>query len=254
VGAVSPVERVLRWEGCHNVRDLGGLETAAGGRTRHARVVRADNVRKLTAAGWEDARRHGVSRLVDLRFHTEATEQGPLPDGVDVVAVSLFGPYDPAVARAFDEQVRAADDVAPILAAGYVRALETGSERVASAVAAVADADRDGTVVVHCFAGKDRTGIVAALLLSLADVPDEIVAADYAASGPGVEALSQPWFDASETEDERIFRRRISSAPEAAMTGLIAWLRESHGGAKGYLREEGLTESRLAALRRRLLA
>ena len=178
MGEVSLVERALRWEGCHNVRDLGGLETAAQGRTRHGGVVRADNVRRLTPAGWEDARRHNVVRLVDLRFEDEATEEPAPPDGIDVVSVSLFGAYDPEVARAFDAMVRAADDVAPVLAAGYVKALEARPERVAVAVAAIADADPDGAVVVHCFAGKYRTGIVSALLLTLADVPDETVAAD----------------------------------------------------------------------------
>ena len=247
------MERVLRWEGCHNVRDLGGLETAAGGRTRHGGVVRADNVRRLTRAGWENARRHGVVRLVDLRFDSEAIEQGGLPDGVDVVTVSLFGTYDPELARAFDHRVRAADDVAPVLAAGYVSALEAGSERVASAIAAVAEADPSGTVVVHCFAGKDRTGIVSALLLSLAGVSDEDVAADYAASGPGVEVLSQPWFDEAESEHELVFRRRICEAPAAAMAEVLEWLHESRGGAEGYLREAGLTYAQIEAVRRRLL-
>lgn len=250
---MSPVERVLRWEGCHNVRDLGGLETDAGGRTRHGGVVRSDNVRRLTSAGWEDARRHGVVRLVDLRFDTEATGQEALPEGVDVVAVSLFGTYDPELARAFDERVRAAVDVAPILAAGYVRALEAGPERVAAAVAAVAATPLDGVVVVHCFAGKDRTGIVSALLLSLAGVPDQVVASDYAASAPGVATLSQPWFDEAKTEDELVFRRRLSDAPAAAMAGVLTWLRESHGGVEGYLREVGLSNAEFAALRRRLL-
>ena len=60
-------------------------------------------------------------------------------------------------------------------------------------------ADGDG-VIVHCFAGKDRTGIVSALLLSLAGVPDELIADDYAASDPGVEALSTPWFESARDE------------------------------------------------------
>jgi protein-tyrosine phosphatase len=210
-------------------------------------------VRRLTAAGWEDARRHGVRRLVDLRFDTEATELDPPPDGIDVVAVSVFGTYDPALAQAFDEQVRSTDDVAAVLAAAYIRALENGQERVAAAVAAVAEADPDGAVVIHCFAGKDRTGIVSALLLSAVGVPDEIVAADYAASAAGVEALSQPWFAEAETEDELVFRRRISTAPEAAMTAVLEWLRKTHGGAEGYLREAGLGDAEVAAVRRRLL-
>ena len=66
------LRRSLAWDGCFNVRDLGGLETASGGRTRRGVVVRADNVRRLTAAGWQAALDHGVRRVVDLRFEDEA--------------------------------------------------------------------------------------------------------------------------------------------------------------------------------------
>src|SRR5262249_980142 len=155
-----------------------------------------------------------------------ATEPEPPPDGIGVVAVSLFGAFDPAVVEAYDAMMRATDDAAPVMAAGYVRTLDEGRERVAAAVAAVAAADPGDAVVVHCFAGKDRTGIVSALLLSAVGVPDDLVAADYAASGPGVAVLSRTWFDDAETEDELAFRRRMCSAPEATMTAVLDWLRE----------------------------
>ena len=104
-------------------------------------------------------------------------------------------------------------------------------ERVGGAVAAVADAKDGEGVVVHCFAGKDRTGIVSALLLSLAGVPDELIAADYAASDPGVELLSTPWFESARDETELTIRRRVSTSPRAAMVDVLAWLHETAGGA-----------------------
>ena len=108
-------------------------------------------------------------------------------------------------------------------------------------------------VVVHCFAGKDRTGIIAALLLGVAGVPDEIVAADYAASGPGVEALSAPWFAKADSDEVLALRRRVVQAPHAAMAAVLAWLRADRGGADAYLRDAGLTDAQLERLRVRLI-
>ena len=92
-----------------------------------------------------------------------------------------------------------------------------------------------------------------ALLLSLAGVSDELIAADYAASDPGVEMLSTPWFESAKDETELEARRRISTSPYATMLDVLAWLHESAGGAEGYLRSAGLTEAQLDSLRARLV-
>jgi hypothetical protein len=250
---VTAGERALAWDGCFNVRDLGGLETAAGGRTRRGAVVRADNVRGLTAAGWEAALAHGVRRVVDLRFENEVPGEPAPHEEVEVVAVSLFGRYDPATAKAAESFFRGDGDLGEVIAGRYVHTLEHRAGRVGAAVAAVADADPAAGVVVHCFAGKDRTGIVSALLLSLAGVPDEVVAADYAASDPGVEALSEKWFAEAPDEAELAFRRRISRSPHEAMGRVLAWLHESAGGPERYLRHAGLSAPQLGRLRVRLV-
>jgi hypothetical protein len=194
-----------------------------------------------------------VRRLVDLRFDGERLGEASPPEGIGVVAVSLFGQHDPEVARAFDERVRKEDDVAAVFAAGYIDTLENNPERVATAVAAVADARHGDGVVIHCLAGKDRTGIVSALLLGVADVPDAVVAADYADSGPNMEPLFVHWLTSAETVAELEFRRRLVEAPAETMMAVLSWLRESAGGAAGYLRQAGLTEEQIARLRVRLL-
>jgi protein-tyrosine phosphatase len=215
--------------------------------------VRADNVRRLSVAGWESALGHGVRRLVDLRFDGEEPgEPGP-PDGIDVVGVSLFGRFDPEAARAFDDRIRSASDVASVFADGYIRTLEESPERVVAAAAAVADGEPGEAVVIHCFAGKDRTGIVSALLLGVAGVPDELVAADYAESEPNVTPLFRDWIAASESAGETELRRRLAQAPAATMTAVLAWLRDHAGGAAAYLRAAGLSEGQLDQLRARLV-
>jgi protein-tyrosine phosphatase len=251
VGAVAAQTRVLAWEGCFNVRELGGLETVSGGHTRHGSVVRSDNIRRLTAAGWQAALAHGVRRVVDLRFQNEEPGEPEAHERVDVHALPLHGPHRPADTEAFERRMSEAEDIGPVFAAGYIRMLER-SDRVAAALAAVADADPEECVVVHCFAGKDRTGLVSALLLSLAGVPDELVAADYAASDPGVALLCADWFSSAGSDEERRLRQRICTSPAGAMQGVLDWLRESRGGAEPYLREAGLDERQLERLRLRL--
>jgi protein-tyrosine phosphatase len=253
VAVTAPSTRTLSWEGCHNVRDLGGLETLTGSRTRHGTVVRADNVRRLTAAGHRAMLDHGVRRVVDLRFENEEPGEPDLPAEVEVMSISLFGRHDPEEERRFDERVRDAEDVSAVFAAGYVRTLASRPDRVADAVAAVADTDDAHAVLVHCFAGKDRTGIVVALLLGAVGVRDEIIAADYAESDVNMNALFGGWVGTAPSAAEAELRRRIIRAPHATITAVLAWLREDAGGPESYLRSAGLSAAQLARLRRRLV-
>lgn len=250
-GAVGAVNgRVLDWEGCVNVRDLGHLPSTRTGSTRAGAVVRADNVRRLTERGWERARRFGVRRVVDLRFPGEDPGEPPLDAGVEVVSVSLFGERDPAEEERFERALRGSAETGRSFAGLYVHTLERRSDRVAEAVTAVGDAD--GPVVVHCAAGKDRTGLVAALLLSLAGVPDDEVAADYALSGPNVEVLFREWVDAAAHDAvEHRLRMRLLESPMSAMTATLSRLREL-GGAETYLLEAGVDAVTLRRLRARL--
>jgi protein-tyrosine phosphatase len=250
---VGPVERSLAWDGCFNVRDLGGLETASGRRTRHGAVVRADNVRRLTTAGWQAALDHGIRRVVDLRFEGESPDEADVHADVEVVAVSLFGRHDPDAAKAFDERLLATDDVGSVFAAGYIRTLERAPQRVAAAVAAVADANDEHGVLIHCFAGKDRTGIVSALLLGVADVPDESIAADYAASGANMGSLFDTWVARARDEAERKTRQRSALSPAGTMEAVLAWVREA-GGSSAFLRDAGLTADQVGRLERRLIS
>jgi protein-tyrosine phosphatase len=250
---VGSVGRELAWDGCWNARDLGGLETASGRFTRYGAAVRADNVRHLSEVGWRCALEHGVRTLVDLRFEGEEPGEATVPDTVDVFAVSLFGEHDPERERAFDEEIGATDDVASVFAAGYIRTLEETPARVAAAAAAVADAQLADGIVIHCFAGKDRTGILTALLLGVAGVRDDLIAMDYAASEANVMPLFADWIDAADGEPQRELRQRLARAPAATMMTVTAWLRDHAGGAADYLAGAGLSGGQIDRLRTRLV-
>lgn len=242
--------RDLPWEGCLNVRDLGLLPTSRSGTTRPGVVVRADNVRRLTPSGWAQAAGYGVRRVIDLRFPGEEPGEPDAPESVEVVPVSLFGRRDLARESAFDERVRDGEDVGALFAAMYVETLERNGERFAAVADAVAGSE--GTVVVHCVAGKDRTGLVSAMLLSLAGVPDDVVASDYALSEPNVARLFRDWVEAAADPDEHRLRTRVLQSPAAAMSAVLGWLRETAGGVEGYLGEAGVDRTTIRRLRLRL--
>lgn len=244
--------RLLAWDGCVNTRDLGGLPLRGGGTTQFGRVIRSDNVRHLTPRGWTQLAAHGVTTVVDLRFDEERLGDDDPPGGIGVVGVSLFGTHDPEEARRVDELLRRAADAAEATGVLYADTLDTRRASVAQAVEAVARAP-EGAVVVHCFVGKDRTGIVSALLLDLAGVEEDAIVDDYALTEGRVASLVDDWIAEADDPHERAYRERISGAPSAAMQSMLAELRARHGDAHTYLREAGLSTRDLERARRRLV-
>ena len=244
--------RTLSWAGCHNVRDLGGLPLAAGGETRFGVVVRADSLRQLSDAGWRQALDYGVRRVVDLRFSEERASDSSVEAPVEVVHVSLFGEHDPVAEREWGTRGRSTPVAADMFAASYTYTVDQQIPNVVAAVEAIAGVE-DGCVAVHCFGGKDRTGIVSALLLSVAGVDDETVGRDYALSDPGVMRLLDTWIAAAEDDAELAFRGRVATSPAEAMTRTLAHVRTRWGGAQEYLVVHGVDADSLERLRLRLV-
>jgi protein-tyrosine phosphatase len=244
----------LVWDGCVNVRDLGGLPTADGEVTRFKRVVRADNVRGLSAEGWHALVRHGVKRIVDLRFPEELAGDVPGDVPVEVVHVSVLGERRTEEWQAEQNAAMdAAADVASYLVWSYGTFLELYRDRFAAAVRAVADAPQ-GAVLVHCMGGKDRTGLLSALLLRVADVPADVVAADYSLTEDNLAPSAAEWIAAAPDEDERRRRILLQPAPADAMRAVLEELDARHGGVREYLRGTGVDDRALDRIRDRLVA
>lgn len=244
-------DRTLAWDGCLNVRDLGGHPTEDGSVTRFGAVVRADCVRQLSDAGWEELTRYGVGRIVDLRFDDELAADPPRELPMEVVHVSVLPHPDTGAWEEIDKLSAAAPDNATASRDVYLTLLMLLPDRYAAAVEAVADAP-EGAVVVHCAGGKDRTGLVTALLLRLAGVSIAEIAEDYSVSGANLDQRARPWIEEAETEEERRRRERISATPAEAMSGVLEELQRRYGGVAGYLREGGASDEVLERARARL--
>jgi protein-tyrosine phosphatase len=251
---MSMHRRELAWEGCLNVRDLGGHGIEDGRETLYGAVVRADSVRQLTDAGWQAAVDYGIRTVIDLRGDHELEADPPAELPVDVLHVPFMEENEAAfaeveeIARAAAE---AAGDVANRTRDVYLVFLEHFKHNVVAAMRAVARAP-EGGIVVHCVGGKDRTGLLTALLLHLAGVDAEQIGADYALSEERLRPRHEAWLAEAETEAERERVRRIAQAPAETMVGVLAELEQRYGSVEAYLRSAGLTDEELELARARL--
>jgi protein-tyrosine phosphatase len=174
--------------------------------TRFGAVVRSDNPRGLTEAGIAAVRDHGVRSVVDLRDPVELKRHGPLPDlGVDRFHVSVLDLGD----EEFWATWRGRYETVTF----YREALERWASRWAQAITAIARAP-DGGVLVHCHVGRDRTGMVCALALSVAGVPPVAIAEDYALSAERLQPLYDEWLAVEQDPKvhARLERENVSEA------------------------------------------
>jgi protein-tyrosine phosphatase len=229
----------LDWPGCRNVRDVGGLPTAEGGRVREGVLIRADSLQFLSPEGVKVVRRAGVGRILDLRGDREVAEF-PTPFTGDPIAArqALQDPADPEHGQA-------------TIVDACTWMLDRRPELFADALRAIADAP-EGSVVVHCHGGKDRTGMIVALALSIAGVPEEEIVADYFLTQERMAAwLAEQLAD----EPDASLHPEMIEFRDTRAESMIAILRhldDTYGGPEAYLRHGGLTTEDLDRLRQRL--
>jgi len=224
-----------------NARDLGGYPTVDGAVTRHRSLLRADDLAQLSAEGLAAFAAYGVETVLDLRWPQEiAAAPSPIParlPAVRYIAVSLL-----------------TDDPAQWGALGGYGAkeqwkctvLERLQPQLRMALSAIATATA-GPLLFHCVAGKDRTGVIAALLLALADVVPAAIAADYAASTGN---LRDAYLRRHRDEDPADIIEAVR-CPQAAVHNMLSYLNDA-GGTRAYLGRIGLTDAEIGRLRARL--
>ena len=215
------VSRVLAWDGCVNVRDLGGLPLEGGGETRFGVAVRADSIRSLTDEGWRALTGCGVRLAVDLRADAEHEVDPPVEPPIEVVRFPIAGDEVPAV-REWRSMLEA-----------YRALLGRFQAELAGAAMTVAQAET--TVVIHCVGGRDRAGLASALILRLAGVPLEAIAADHALSDENWAPYRERWCAEAADEWERERRRRVTRPAGTTMAEVLAdldvWRYLLEGGA-----------------------
>lgn len=237
------------------IADAGGLPVADGGRVREGRLLRISGA-LLADADLPRLERLGVRLLVDLRGGSESRsvlEEWAARSGVRYVWLPIDVAGGGDLVRAVGAASDARDAAARLLAL-YRRILDRHGAELAQAIEAIAS----GTPAAFgCAAGKDRTGLVTALLHVLLGVPDDDVVRSYAASPPPPERLRAVLRDHFGAGDELLAMPGLDvllGAEEATMRAALAHVRAAYGGVTAYLAAHGLSDDAVARLRRDLVA
>ena len=238
----------IELEGAVNVRDLGGLPTEDGRRTAGGRLLRADNLQELSPSDVAKLVRDiGVTTVVDLRSSNELKSEGPAPldavagvrhahhpmlpergSNTDMIAEALLTMADRDKSRYPDDPV----------CGHYLGYLEDRPDQIVAALRSIAHAE--GAALVHCAAGKDRTGVVVALALTVAGVRAQDVVDDYAASGERTDAIM------GRLRRSRTYARDIDGKPAAShrvraetMAAFLEQMGSRYGGVARWLTDHG---------------
>ena len=242
-----PYPRNVSFTSTYNFRDVGGYAGLDGRPVRWRRLFRADALHRLIdGPDWETYAALGIRTVIDLRREFEVEKAGRIREYDGLV-------YRNLPLRHVDwEEVPHPEgiDHERWLADRYLNFAADGTEALLGALSAIADPE-SAPVLVHCMAGKDRTGVTLALSLALLGVSDDEIAADYALTTTSMQGLveylrvSNP---AAVEGNEHMF-----DSPEQAIRLFLHDLRELHGSVENYAREIGLTDKQVATMRDHLL-
>jgi protein-tyrosine phosphatase len=236
-------DRHLSFDGLDNVRDVGGLPLRDGGRTAHGVLLRSAS---LVQASPGDVRRlveeFGLRVVLDLRTPHEIERDGPTAvaaAGVETVSLTFVG-------ESREHLPETGEDTDPLLR-NYLGYLGDHPSNVVEAVRRIAG---QAPALAHCAAGKDRTGVLVALVLETVGVERDAVVADYALSAVNVESMFRRWTAAAGIDMPDDLTPHLPRAE--VMHDVLAHLDTEYGGAAGWLSANGLADDTLATLRARL--
>jgi protein-tyrosine phosphatase len=242
-------KRHIAVEHAFNIRDIGGYPTADGGTTQWKRFLRSDGLHALHEADMQVLLDYGVRLVVDLRMPTELKSSPNVFGGSDLVEYRHRSFIDEDVLKNIEKE--------PVQNRAHLRAdkgyrlwLDQCQPSVRDILVSLSQSDT-GVALYHCSGGKDRTGLVTALLLGLAGVADELIAADYALSARYNinSTFKPPEADIRDWQDYE-----AAYCPPTVMHESLAHLKQNYGGVPGYVRHIGVTDEQIERLQNRVMA
>jgi protein-tyrosine phosphatase len=237
---------VIKLEGGYNLRDLGELPSSTGKATKRGVFVRAGNLDKLSKAAQSQFIDYGLKTVIDLRSEWECQNYP------NVFAQSSHVQYKNLPMMNDDlsnnPEFKAKTEHCPNLSEVYRVYLDTCQQPLGMIISAIADSPT--TTAFHCYAGKDRTGIVAALLLSVAGVEDKVIAQDYAETNEHIRHLVAEWRENTikNNRDLAKMERDSAAAPETILDSLT-YIRQNYVGVEEYLQLCGVSSQQLQAIK-----
>lgn len=250
---MTETSRHVAFDACFNFRDLGGYPTASGRTLRWARLYRADALHRLTQGDLQAFAGLGIHTVIDLRSMTEVADYGRVSEASGVAWRHLpmlddvrLAPPDPDAGPVIEEP----DGPGP----AYLLLAEQYRQSIVQVFGVLGEASAY-PAVFHCTAGKDRTGILAALILDILGVPDEVIAQDYALTERAQER-SMAWIE----EHEPGYSAFLATVPldlrqarPEKILGFLSCLRHRYGSTRDFLLRSGVPAEALESLARQLL-
>ncbi|MEU6674337.1 tyrosine-protein phosphatase [Streptomyces sp. NPDC046925] len=240
------MRRHIDFERLHNFRDLGGYRTADGRTVRWGRLYRSDSLAKLQGADWDRFLSLGVRTVIDLRYPWEIESKGRVPEAEGLAYINLsveHRPYDQA-------EIDPGTDPWRHLADRYAEVAVDGTKELHQALETIASGS--APQVFHCASGKDRTGLLAALVLSLLGVDEDDIAADFALTELATDRLVADW--KATHPDRTLHWPGYGRAPEEIMRLFLSDLAASYGSVHDYaVRQLGVDDLLIERLRTQLL-
>jgi protein-tyrosine phosphatase len=238
--------RLLHSDVVFNLRDLGGYLGDGGRAIRWRTVLRGDGIHRLPAS---DLTAMGVRTVLDLRTAAEISERGRAE------APALHWYHLPML-RTIWEPAWFIDGMSPgrFLADRYLVMLDEGADSLATALRVLGN-PKATPAVFHCAAGKDRTGVVASILLSLLGVDDDTIAGDYHLSSAGMDRMVE-FIRRTYPERYEVMADQppaFLDAPVEAMALFLSGVRERWGSVDEYAATIGVGPDAVAGLRANLL-
>lgn len=239
--------RHIEFDRLHNFRGLGGYRTTEGATVARGVLYRADSLGKLEGADWDRFLGLGIRTVIDLRYPWEIEAKGRIPEPERFTYANLsieHRPYD---------QAEIDPDLDPwrFLADRFAEVAEDGVEEIRAAIELIAEGP--GPAVFHCTSGKDRTGLIAALVLTLLGVDEQQVLDDFALTELATARLTADWHAANPGRTMRW--PAYGRAPAKILRLTLADLTTLHGSVEAYLAHRvGITPATTTALRARLLS
>lgn len=234
--------RDLTFPNLLNVRDLGGCRTSDGQITHWRSLLRADDLCRLTPAGEQALFDYGVRMVIDLRWPADAQSHPNFlhrePGAIQHQSISLLG--DTIQTWIATRPQRPKERFNCLVLQYFQTEVRTVLQTIAAAP--------EGGVLFHCVSGKDRTGVIAALLLALVHVETEIIVQDY---GLSTEKLREPYLVAYPNDREATLER-VRCPPEQ-IHNMIAHIQEQYGDVAGYLQAIGVKDEEIMCLQARLI-
>lgn len=240
------MDRTIDLDGCLNFRDVGGYPTSDGRTVRWRQVFRSDALHHLTRQDVAHLREAiGLGTVIDLRSTAELRSEGRGPLAQEPVAFHHLPLYD-------GQEVRSSATTDMTLMDRYFLLAEFAKQPIARVISTLAASE--APAVYHCAAGKDRTGVVSAVLLGVLGVPEAVIVADYAATRENLDAIVERLMSTEGYQEmlSALPPDTMHAEPET-MAGFLTRLHDAYGSMAGYARAAGVSDEAIDGLRARLL-